>query len=97
MCSVGSTGVDGSYFGGEYAGGDGTTEEDQSPWSSGLSSPQEGDPPYAAGAAGGSLAARTTAARLRMATLDNIVVLMRYRRSNKDVLLRYENDRTVRP
>lgn len=32
-----------------------------------------------------------------MATLDNIVVLMRYKRLSKDVLLRYVNDRTVRP
>lgn len=37
--------------------------------------------------------ARAAAARLRMATLDNIAVLRRYRRLNKDVLLRYENDR----
>jgi hypothetical protein len=28
-----------------------------------------------------------------MATLDNIVVLMRYKQLSKDVLLRYENDR----
>lgn len=84
--------MDGSYFEGrEYAGGDGATEEDQSPWPwpSGLSSPQPGEPPYD----GGSAVARAAAARLRMATLDNIVVLMRYRRLSKDVLLRYENDR----
>ena len=36
---------------------------------------------------------RAAAARLRMATLDNIVALVRYGRVGKDVLLRYENDR----
>jgi hypothetical protein len=39
------------------------------------------------------VAARAAAVKLKMATLDNIVVLMRYRRLIKDVLLRYENDR----